>query len=81
MGGDRGALEHREVITLSRDQLNARLVGGHQLVQRSDGTVTVVLRDELVPAELFDDVRARGLVEEVAPGRWMISEKGWRMLR
>ncbi|HEY7032599.1 MAG TPA: hypothetical protein VH482_14755 [Thermomicrobiales bacterium] len=37
------------MTTLTRDQLVARLVGGHYLEVRPDGTALVMLRDERVP--------------------------------
>jgi hypothetical protein len=69
------------MITLTRDQLNARLHNGHQLEVRADGSVWVNLRDERVPRVFFAEMVHKQLVEEVEPGKLALSEKGRRRLR
>jgi hypothetical protein len=74
------------MITLTRDQFIARLLAGYALRVGDGGRVYVDLRDagmipERVPALFFAEFRAKGLIEEAAPGEWRISDKGWRRLR
>jgi hypothetical protein len=50
-------------MTITREQLTARLRNGHHLEQRSDRGIYVQLRDELVREELFAEMvggRQRG---------------------
>jgi hypothetical protein len=69
------------MTTLTRDQLIARLVNFHPLVVRPDRKVFVKLRDERVPAVFFEEFRAKGLIEQITRGEWMLSDKGRRRLR
>jgi hypothetical protein len=72
-------------VALSRDQFIARLVAGYPLRVLADA-VWVEMRDaaipdERVPAVFFVEFRAKGLVEEVGPVEWRISDKGRRRFR
>ncbi|HEY7114961.1 MAG TPA: hypothetical protein VH475_00150 [Tepidisphaeraceae bacterium] len=64
----------------ARDQLIARLVGGHFLEVRPDGMV-MMLRDERVPRVFLAELADKQMVEQVKPEWWAISDKGRRRLR
>jgi hypothetical protein len=71
------------VTTLTRDQFIARLVARHAIRVWGDGSVWVELGDaglddERVPVVFFAEFRAKGLIEEVSTGEWMLSAKGTR---
>jgi hypothetical protein len=68
------------MTTLTRQQLTTRLLNGHHLEPRSDGSMWVQLRDELVPAELFTEMVDQRLVEEVELGQWAMTERARRRL-
>lgn len=66
------------MTTLDRDQVNARLAGGHYLDERSDGSVVVMMRDERVPAVFFAEPAAKGLIEWVK-GKLFPPDYNWRV--
>lgn len=73
-------------VFLDAAGLNARLLAGRQLsISEACGEVVrcnVVMSDEQVPPEMFDDYLARGLIQEMENSfRFGISNDGRKRLR